>query len=227
MLTGGCTQGRREKALRPTPAKVVVVAPVLNLSGSDAFDPLWMTDLIASEFRAFDDIAVIPVNLTLAELERRGKFGVETPDDARALAEAFGADATIVTAVTEYDPYDPPTIGLIMQWYALQALPARAGFDPVSASRAVTDAAPVAADAQVVGPQIQLQRVFHAADHDVCDEIRTLAEQRGAEPTPYGWKKYTKSQELYVRYCGWSLIRTMLRLDASQHAATEPNEAQL
>ncbi|MEW6251774.1 MAG: hypothetical protein AB1716_14105 [Planctomycetota bacterium] len=180
---------------------VIALAPVLNLTGGQDFDPLKVTDLIASEFSSFNQVAVVPVNLALAELERRGKYAVETPQDAVTLARALGADAAVVVAIHEYNPYDPPVVGLTMQWY-----PAAGG--------ALSDGA--------AGPRWQIQRVFNAAHEDVREEVQSYADERSEHGGPYGWQRYLQSQELYVRYCGWSAIRTMLRLD---RAAARPHEA--
>ncbi len=221
----GCAQNKTTVSPLPSP-RVLVVAPVLNLSGSRDFDALKVTDLIASEFLSFPGIAVIPVNRVLAELARRGKASVETPEDALDLAQAFNADAAIVVAVTEYDPYDPPVIGLVMQWYS--AVPSSPAADRESAPRPRTglqvDAQLSAAEAP--GPRWQVQRVFNAADEHLVKDIRSFASKRDGDGSPYGWRRYTKSQELYVRYCGWALIRTMLNLDADGQMAVEPDEAE-
>jgi hypothetical protein len=205
--TSGCNQPKRETLHCAHPAHVVAIAPVLNLSGSQDFDPLKVTDLIASEFLSFKDVTVIPVNLALAELQRRGKYAVETPDDALALAHALGADATIVVAIHEYNPYSPPVVGLTMQWYAGSAA-GEAGMPPAGARQ----------------PRWQVQRVFNASDEDILAEVREYADDRDGHASPYGWRKYTRSQELYLRYCGWATIRTMLRLENGVTPA-EPHEA--
>ena len=111
-----------------------------------------------------------------------------------------------------------------MQWYAARAEPRRVAFDPVSASRSAGSAAPELSESNCGAPRWQVQRVFNAADEELRDEIRDFADERDGERSPYGWQRYTKSQELYVRYCGWALIRTMLRLDESSRK-TEPHEA--
>ena len=129
----GCVNGNREReGANPAPARqVVVVAPVLNLSGTNDFDSLKITDIIASEFLAFSTVSVVPVNLTLATLDRLGKKWIEGPEDAIELARELGADATIVTVITEYNPYNPPIIGLIMQWYEVpRAAAGRERFNP-------------------------------------------------------------------------------------------------
>jgi hypothetical protein len=205
---------------------VIVVAPVLNLSGSEDFDPLKISDLIASELATFPDTAVVPVNLALAELDRQGKRWVETPDDAVRLGRVFGADATVVTAITEYRPDAPPVVGMVMQWYPTRpAQPSGRALDPVAASRSSrTPDVSLSADA-TPAPMLQVQRVFNASHDAVANELKDYARTRDASDSPYGWQRYTKSQELYVRYCGWALIRTMVSLSGGIRAAGASNEA--
>ena len=221
VASSGCAQRVRTISEAPRQPRVLVVAPVLNLSGSQDFDALKVADLVASEFLSFSDIAVIPVNLTLAELERQGKYAVETPEDAVALARALGADATIVVAVTEYNPYSPPVLGMIMQWYA-----ARPASEPAPDPGAVADSSAELLDVQRVRPRWQVQRVFNAADDELLEEIRAYARERDGHESPYGWRKCMRSQELYVRYCTHALIMTILRLDDGNRTAIKPNEAE-
>lgn len=221
VAASGCTQRARTIPEARRQPRVLVVAPVLNLSGSQDFDALKVTDLIASEFLSFSDVAVVPVNLTLAELERQGKYAVETPEDALALAHALGADATIVTAVTEYNPYSPPVLGMVVQWYA-----ARPTAVPAPDFGSAADDPAELLDVRPVRPRWQVQRVFNAADEETLEEIRAYARDRDGHESPYGWRKYTRSQELYVRYCTHALIMTILRLDDGNRTALEPNEAE-
>ncbi len=202
------------------------MAPVLNLSGSQDFDQLHVTDVIASEFQAVGNMTVIPVNLALAELVRSGRTTVETPEDAVALAQTFSADATIVTAITEYDPYDPPRVGMVMQWYEARPQRSSGGFRPVQASRASRSGeAQLSEYEQPAGPRWQVQRVFDAADERVLDQIRDFAEKRDGHNSPFGYRKYVKSQELYVHYCGAALIKTITKLDEDSRAVVGPHEA--
>jgi hypothetical protein len=211
----GCVRAERQ-APPPIPRpRVLVIAPVLNLSGSQDFDALKITDLVASEFQSFPDVAVIPVNLTLAELERRGKTAVECPEDAVALARALGADATIVTGITEYDPYSPPVIGWVMQWYPVTG---RSGDLTERVASELSDQKP--------GPRFQVQRVFNAADDQVLEQVRAFAGTREGHDSPHGWRKYLRSQELYVRFSCSATIRTILTLDSNSRTAVQSSEAQ-
>jgi hypothetical protein len=222
----GCAARKQntERSEPPPPQQVIVVAPVLNLSGTTDLDPLKLTDILASEFVATGTVAVIPVNLTLAALAQRGKAWVETPDDAVQLAREFGADATVVMAVTEFRPYDPPLIGLVMQWYAPSPSEIRT---PPAAARDPAGSASVTLSAAVApGPRFQWQRVFDASQNSILEDVRRFASQRHGQRSPYGWRKYIKSQELYVRYCCWALIKPIERLNDVQRAGAVPTEVE-
>jgi hypothetical protein len=218
----GCACHERVTPQPVSPPRVLVVAPVLNLSGSQDFDALKVTDLVASEFQSFPDVAVVPVNLALAELERRGKSAVESPEDAVELARALGADATIVTGVTEYSPYAPPVIGWVMQWYAVPPRPAESPATGPDESGATGSRI---SDARPPGPRYQVQRVFNAADEDVLEQVRSFARERDGHQSPYGWRKYIRSQELYVRFSCSATIRSILAQDKNSRTAVKPDEA--
>lgn len=213
----GCAAGARHNSDPPqhafVPPQVLVVAPVINLSNTAELDTAKLTDTLAAEFLAFRGVTVVPPNLTAAALSRRGKGRVDSPGEAQALAREFHADATIVTAVTHYDPYHPPRIGLVMQWYAAprasEVLPAGgAGAETAQASAGVA-------------PLLQVQRVFNAADEGLYDDVKDYADDRDEEEGPYDWKRYLRSQELFMRYCCWAAIRTMNRLHSGNSDAEE------
>jgi len=231
LLTLGCAakqQGPDARQPSPSRPQVFVVAPVINLSGSTDFDPLQVTDIVASEFLSFPGTSVIPVNLTLAALARAGKTQVETPEDALELAREFGADATIVTAITEYDPYDPPIVGLVMQWYAVPQAARRTGLDPVSTSRQASGTGVPQGVAAVpeTAPKWQVQRVFNAAHESILDEVRSFAAEREGHASPYAWRQYVKSQKLFLRFSIWSAIRPIHQQWRRCGVTTEADEAQ-
>ena len=225
----GCSWQRKPAAAEPPPEppQVVVVAPVLNLSNSVDWDPQKVTDILASEFQSFPNVVVVPVNRMMAALALEGKTIVETPRDALDLARELRADATIVAAITEYDPYDPPRVGIVMQWYSPAIQEAATAFDPVAASRAGADFAPAAEisyDA-IVTPLFQVQEVFSAADEGVLEDIRAYGRDRNGYDSQHGWQIHIKSQELFIRYCCWASIRSMLLARASIKQA--PQEAEI
>lgn len=209
------------------PPRVIVVAPVINLSGNAELDTLRFTDVLASEFLSFSGLSVVPVNMTLAALARDGKAYVETGEQAVELAREFSADATIVVGITEYDPYDPLVIGMVIQWYAPAELGASADFDAVAASRRSSPLMRVADQIMAAdGPLIQVQRVYNGSLDWVQDEVRRYAASRDGAQSPYSWRKHLKSQELFGRYSCWSLIRTILEQERLYRFAQHVDETE-
>jgi hypothetical protein len=228
LVSTGCVLRRAVSEAEPpaAPPQVVVVAPVLNLSNSTDWDPLKVTDILASEFQSFPGVVVIPVNRTLAALTLLGKSAVETPEDALELARALNADATVVAAITEYDPYDPPIVGIVMQWYIPARQEPSPEFDPVSASRQAGEVAPAAAtEPEATVPAWQFQRVYNGADPAVRADIRSFAAGRTGPRSPYAWRVHVKSQELFVRYCCWAAVRSMLLEREQQRVVPGADEA--
>lgn len=226
----GCALMQRgEPATRSNLAPIAVaIAPVINLSNSTDWDPLRVTDIVASELLTFPNVAVIPVNRTLGALELMGRRGIESADDALELARELRADATLVVAITEFSPYEPPMLGVTAQLYFVpESASASSAIDPTSASRTATEFAPAAGREVAHGP-VQFQRTFNAADPKVLQEIRDYHddEARDGRNSPYGWRVHTQSQELFIRYSMWSSLRSILRTWAHRGLEAGPgNEA--
>ncbi|MBW7905589.1 MAG: hypothetical protein LC135_03765 [Phycisphaerae bacterium] len=214
--SGGCaSHNTTPDSPRINEPTVVVVAPVLNMSNSTDFDALKLSDIVAAELTTFQGVAVIPVNRVLAALVRQGRDAVLTPEDALAIADEFGADATVVTAVTAYDGYTP-AVGVVMQWYWRRRVIATE-FDPVAASRLASESTP-GPEAVAHGPAVQVQRYYNGTDGALQGEIREYGAKRDGALSPYGWRRYVVSQELFVRYCIWDSIRTMLSQGACRRS---------
>lgn len=187
----------------------VAVAPALNLSGAADFDPNRFADLMASELSYADGISVIPVSRVLGVLAVQGSSGVESPTHALELVELLGADAILVFAVTEYDSYDPPSIGISAQLYGTRLGPRHGAVDPVALSREAR-ARSTAAQGASRRVLAQTQRVFDATHGVVVADIKEFARFRNAGGSPYGWRKYVVSQQDFVRYCCYATIRALL-----------------
>ncbi len=186
----------------------IAVAPAINLSGSADFDVNRFADLMASELSYGKGITVIPVSRVMAMLDAKGLHSVESPTVALELVKLLGANAMLVFSVTEYDPYDPPSIGITAQLFG-QRPGQGSGLDPIALSRSsrVTAQTRRGASKRVLA---QTQRVFDATHDGVVEDIKRFASQRDADDSPYGWKKYVVSQQAYVRYCCYATIRDLL-----------------
>ena len=214
LIVAGCGHHtkRIERAHVANPylgSMTIAVAPALNLSGSADFDPDRFADLMASELSYAEGISVIPVSRVLVVLSAQGRDGVESPVHAHELTGLLGADAILVFAVTEYDPYAPPNIGISAQLFGTRPGSRNGEVDPAALSRqaTLTASGSQAARKRLLG---QTQGVFDASHDAVVRDVEMFARSRGGDASPYGWRKYVVSQQHFIRYCCYATIRALL-----------------
>lgn len=175
----------------------VAVAPALNHSGNQDFDPVRAADLMASELTYLPGVKVIPLNRTLAQLSAEGKRGIESPAHALQIMDRLGADGIVVFAVTEYDPYSPPVLGLSAQLYGYGA-GQRTSLDPVALSRQGT---PTDRGGYSQRALAEHQRVYDGDDREVIKQMKRFARRRIAPDCAYGWRKCLASSDEFWRFC--------------------------
>lgn len=227
VTAAGCSQQRTETGPTTPYSRLmtIAVAPAMNFSGSSHWDPVRMGDLMASELSQVPGINVVGVNRVLAVLARQGRDGIVSPAHALEVCDQLGVDGILVFAITEYDPYDPPVVGLAAQLYGPR--PRNIGFDPVATSR---EARPFPTDNvgnEAWRPWAQVQRTYNAAHETVQKAVESFGKKRDAERSPMGWRKYVASQELYMRFCCHSALSELMeqernRVTAEGVALTEP-----
>lgn len=140
---------------------VVAVAPALNHSGSSGFDGVRVADLMVSELGHFGGVKTLPVNRFLAQLGSRHTERIESPQEAMELARRIGADRLMVFAITEYDPYQPPVVGITAQFHGSVAAEDRTG-----AAHRDAQAEPAGGWGAEGWPCAEVQRVFKGAGSD-------------------------------------------------------------
>ena len=212
-LTVGCAGEHRVERVRIANETfgpmTVAVAPAINLSGATDFDPSRFADLMASELSFVEDVTVVPVSRVLGVLTGQGHSTVTSPEHALELVKLLGSDAILVFAITEYDPYDPPSIGISAQLYGKRPLVGGGSVDPVALSRQAS-----LADYPASGSGNRLiaqsQRVIDASHGHIVDRIREYAHLRGGGESPYGWRKFMVSQQDYIRFCCYITILELL-----------------
>ncbi len=137
----GCSFFSGEKKEKPTPLEftlespypgvhTLAVAPAINLSGSRDFDVLTVSDALFEQLQEVRDLNVLPLNKTLIAMRRLGVREINDPHTAQKIAEALGADGLVIPAITAYDPYNPPTVGMVLQLYTPHADPLRNDLAP-------------------------------------------------------------------------------------------------
>ena len=198
----------------------IAVAPAVNLSGSSDFDPARIADLMANELGHMDGISVIPVSRVLGVLAAQGLDRVGSPEHAGELGRWLGADAVLVFAVTHYDPYDPPTIGISAQLFGQRRIAGDAGAAPGRSGEQGGTLAYMPEDGRrdEAGVELlaQVQRVYSAAHDEVVNEVRRFAAARDSDNSAYGWRKYVVSQVGFIQFCCYTTVRRLLEDPGTQ-----------
>lgn len=230
-LLTGCLGLRRTQSTPTGNASAkpmtIAVAPALNQSGSRDFDANRFSDLMASELTYSAGVSVVPVSRVLAVLAQNGDKSVRNAEHALAIGKTLGVDAVLVYSVTEYDPYDPPSIGLTCQLYGSRPGASQRSADPVALSRrAMLTASEDRTAAR--GLVSQMQRVFDASHDSVVRDVKRFARKREGDATPYGWRKHVVSQQHFIRFCCFSSIRELLSWrDETAPAEGDPRGAKM
>ena len=216
--------------------RTFAIAPAINLSGSRDFDPLVVSDTLFAEMQQVEGLNVLPLNKTLIVMQKIGIHSLENAHDVQVLAEAMGADGVVVPAVTAYDPYNPPTVGMVLQLYTPrphEVVPA-AKVETPKASRAnsggpttvsniavdlAVEAAPPAppkpfeADRQ---PASQVSAVFNASNQTVLKELQVFSEGRTQYDSALQDKKFLVESDAYMRFVAHAMVRRLMDVERTR-----------
>jgi hypothetical protein len=202
----------------------IVVAPAMNLSTNPDIDLVEVTNTFFSELQQVQGLTVVPLGRVKQFLTDNKMATVGSPEEAKQLAAAFKAQACIVLAVTEYDSYNPPRVGLAMQMYTVGGLPAASGtpgFNPVDAERS---AVPFNVPAEVAAkPRDSISLIFSGRNDDVEQLAKKYSQERMADNTPFGWRRSIVDQHEFLRLCSYGMIREMMGKDGRRTVLSRIN----
>lgn len=216
----GCGEKKKPPPLEyamysPYPVvRTYAIAPVVNMSGSRDFDPLKVADSLFSEMTQVRQLHVLPVNKTLATMQRMGIEGIRSAADAQRVANAMGADAIVISAVTAYDPYNPPSIGMTLQLYTARDL----GALPEPEARTLSGQALPTAGGEMradAGPQpvTQISAIFPATNQTVLKELEEFAKGRSDYESALQDRRYLVDIEYYTRFVCHAMTRRLLEAE--------------
>jgi hypothetical protein len=95
----------------------VAVAPFFNLSAEPSVDGRRFALAYYSELQKTSNYQVIPVGIVEAAIQEN-ELNMSSPADAVKLARILEADAVVVGAVTDYNPYYPPQLAAHIRWFS-------------------------------------------------------------------------------------------------------------
>jgi hypothetical protein len=113
-LAVGCRAPSPEAASAAGPIRLVAILPFFDETGGSGFDGDEFGSILASEFvKASGVRALRPSQLRAAAMKPGEK--IATMADAIRIARKLGADTVLACSITDYDPYDPPRVGVHAQ----------------------------------------------------------------------------------------------------------------
>ncbi|HEY4329888.1 MAG TPA: hypothetical protein VGN88_09140 [Phycisphaerae bacterium] len=251
LSSGGCSFFTGEKKVAPPPieytifspyqgVRTIAIAPAINLSGSRDFDPLVVSDILYAEMQQVQGLNVLPLNKTIIAMQRLGIRSLDDVKSVQRLAEFMGADDFIVPAVTAYDPYNPPTVGMVLQLYtpashAAAAAPPLAAepqhpWDPQSIKLTntvqsnpshpmiavdVVTPAPAAPlpSAPLAQPVVQVAAVFNATNQTVLRELHVFAAGRTQYDSALMDQKFLADADSYMRFVCHAMTRRLMDVE--------------
>lgn len=104
--------------INPVPAmSTIAVAPFFNLSQEPSVDARRFALAYFTELQKVPGYEVIPLGIT-EQLIVDLQLDINDVEDVLTLANELGVDAIVVGAVTDYQAYYPPRIGMQVSWYS-------------------------------------------------------------------------------------------------------------
>ncbi len=95
----------------------IAVVPFFNLSPEPSADGHRFADAYFAELQKVPGFQVLPVGVAEAAIQDL-QLDLQNPEDAMKLGQILGVDAVVVGAITDYNPYYPPRVGLQVSWYS-------------------------------------------------------------------------------------------------------------
>jgi hypothetical protein len=174
------------------PGHILAIVPAINQSGSRDFDVLVVSDILFGELQQVHNLTALPLNKSLAAMQRLKIRAIDSPATAQKLAAALGADGLIVPAVTAYDPYNPPTVGMTLQLYSTPSPSARNS------------------------PEIQVSAVFNANNQTVLRELRDFAQGRTQNDSALEEQKFLLDADQYMRFVCHAMVRRLMEVQRTR-----------
>ncbi len=214
VLLSGCAafESWKYKAYPANPypdIHVVAVMPVFNHSLEPRVEGMEFANLLASELSKFEGVrAIRPQVLRKALPEADKPVALE---DLLKAARLHRADAVIVAAVTDYDPYDPPRIGLSVQFLRTSGR----ALSSAEIDRIVQSASwrrgpvPLARD-QAANLIAAFEAVYDAHEDRIRKEIVQYAHAQDQSDTPFaGEREFLAVQARYLQFVSNLVVRRL------------------
>lgn len=194
-----------------------------------------------SELQKIQGFEVIPVGVVETAILQRD-IALSGPQDILTLCQEIEADAMVIGAVTDYDPYYPPRIGMQIDWYSpyqFEGLPTGIGQQPIcppefqirgqspeqegaTPNPATTDRSSVnpiplnPGAAEPVEPDFNQPLMSYTRVFDGADQevVNNLRDylELRGDVRGGGWEAFLNRSDDFIRFCCYQMVKEMLAL---------------
>jgi hypothetical protein len=186
-VMGGIVRPKPRNSLADIGIRRVAVV-MLNATKDATVDALEAAEIFSTELQQFQDVEVFPADVAhMAVMENR----LAIPEQADLLGRALNVDAVIVGFLTDYQPYDPPRVGILFMVYAAR---------PRGVESSVGHAAK---------PIVMMEKVYDADQKKVADDVKQFAEDRNSQKTPLAYRQYLVVMSKYLHFVATQSFRDL------------------
>ncbi|NJL30277.1 MAG: hypothetical protein HC898_00840 [Phycisphaerales bacterium] len=213
LLLSGCASSKPADELQsPYPTRHVwAVAPLSNLSGSLSADGLALADHLHRQLENAGNLDVLPVNRVIGAMEALELRQITTQAQALQLLQTLGVDGLVVGAVTAYDPYDPPKIGLTLELYTQEKVDQYDAEKLRALTRQPTEDGPGGNQWSAVSQPVAVTgSVLDASDPRTRAALEKYAAQRGPQNERDAWRRYRVSIDHYSEFVAYVMSYRLL-----------------
>lgn len=196
----------------------VAVVPFANLS--DDASPASKTVLeglpaiFHAELQRVKGLHVVPPGV-VQETIRSRDLRLTNPQEVLEVARLLEADAVVVGAVTSYDPYFKPRVGLALEVY--QRRPRGREAPDIVALAERGRPFPIEAGGQV--PVAVVDVIYDSNDEAVDLAVRRFARRREALASAFGSERYLRDMEKYLAFVCHQAIAQLIADERARQEA--------
>ena len=181
---------RPASPFQPTGIEKMAVV-VLNATENPTVNELEVAQIFSTELQQFAGVKVFPAAVVEAAARTNR---LVMPQQAGELGRELNVDAVIVVFINEWDPYDVPSVGMMVLMYDTR------------------NPAPAAQEGQapaVVKPMVVLERVYDSDQQQVMAQVEQFAASRNAGKSPMGAKSYVMVMSNYLHFVSDRVVRDL------------------
>ena len=201
------------------------VVPLTNESGASFVDQMAVSDALVTKIAETRGLSCLPLNRTIAAMRALGSKSVNSPNQAKALANALGADGLVVGSITAYDPYNPPKIGLNLALFTRDGGQMDQAIDPFGISIQYSEFMKRITTQYNERPASVVTLHLDGSNHEVLMDLKRYQTGRHDVDSALGWRTALMNMDLYTQFAAYEAVGRLLEMERMRVAQPAPRDA--